>query len=417
MKKPNVNLIGSLIGNALEYYDVTLYGFFAPILGSIFFPSSNPFMTLLLTLGGFAIGFLARPIGGLIFGFVGDKFGRKIALMYTIFIVTIPTIVIGMIPSYEAIGMTAPILLIFCRLIQGICTGGEYSGAVVFTYEHAPIKRKSFFSSIVPTSGIVGATIGTLAGAFFSQQFMPVWGWRIPFILGGVFGFIGFLLRNKISETETFKTSQKTSSPKIPLLNALKLNKANMVGTILLGMATMVPFYMVTVYMTSFMKHPHLTMTHSERFLLLSAIMVLFIIALPTFGFFADKYGSKVLIASSCLFTAIISVPAFHWAYSAKTVLDLFFATGCISLTAAAFSAPTASYFASLFRAESRYSSLGFGICVGEAIGGGTTPLIATLLAESTNNPIAPAFYLIGISIIVLIALKISHPVTSPELT
>ena len=186
------NIFAAMIGNALEYYDVTLFGFFAFIISPLFFPAEDPIVSGIYSLIAFAFGFVMRPIGGLIFGHLGDKYGRKSALVSAILLVTIPTFVIGVVPSYAQIGMLAPITIFLCRMVQGLSTGGEYFGASVFIAEHSKKSQRGFACSILSSSSFVGAILGTTLGAICTSSSMPEWAWRIPFLLGAVFGLVGF---------------------------------------------------------------------------------------------------------------------------------------------------------------------------------------------------------------------------------
>ena len=183
-------ILTATIGNAIVYYDMTLYGFFAVFLSPLFFPSDNLITSQLSSLGVLASGFLARPFGGLIFGHIGDRFGRKKALIIAILLITIPTTVIGILPTYALIGIFAPIILVLCKLLQGICTGGEYSGAAIFLSEHHRGENEGLAGSILPVSSILGAILGTSLGGLFLLPEMPIWAWRIPFLLGGIFGIM-----------------------------------------------------------------------------------------------------------------------------------------------------------------------------------------------------------------------------------
>jgi MFS transporter, MHS family, proline/betaine transporter len=406
MKNQNKNIIGALSGNFLEYYDVTLYGFFAAFLGPVFFPAQDPYVSTLMTLSAFAISFLARPFGGMFFGYMGDRLGRKKALSLAVLLVTIPTFAIGVMPSYESIGVTAPIAIVLCRFLQGLCTGGEYPGVAVFIAEHSGRRKKALFCSMVPASSLLGAITGTLIGAFFLQTSMPDWGWRVPFLFGGVLGLTAYFLRRQINETQAFEElSMSNTLSKNPILETLKKSKTLVLGSALIGAGTLVPFYMIFVYMAGFMEHTGVILSDTQKLLMSSGLMFLIMLSIPVAGALADRYGNEKIMFWSCVLMAVIAYPFFALSYHANSVNVLFFSQAVIAVTSAGFVAPTVSYFTSLFPAKNRYSAMGFSVSLGEGVGGGTTPLIATFLVHVTHNPLSPALYLAGISVISILGL------------
>ena len=202
-------LMAGAIGNVLEWYDFALYGYFAPVFAAMFFPSEQPFVSLLSTFGVFAIGFLARPLGALLFGHIGDTIGRREALAWSIILMAIPTIVVGMLPTYAMIGIAAPLILTCCRFLQGISVGGELTGSVTFLVEHAASSERGYIGSWAGFSAQVGALlgsgVGTLVASTLTDEALHQWGWRIPFLLGSLIAFIGWYLRTRISESPAFE--------------------------------------------------------------------------------------------------------------------------------------------------------------------------------------------------------------------
>ena len=178
----NKSMVSAMIGNALEYYDVMLYGFFALTIAPLYFPSNSPLTSHIAAMGAFAAGFLVRPLGGLIFGHIGDTYGRKKALVLSVLLATIPTFMIGILPTYDAIGIWAPIILICCRLVQGLCVAGEYVGASILIAEYTQRNKAGFACSLLPSSSLIGATIGSAFGAIATLSSMPPWAWRVPFM-------------------------------------------------------------------------------------------------------------------------------------------------------------------------------------------------------------------------------------------
>ena len=235
-------IFAAMIGNALEYYDVMLYGFFAAMLAPLFFPNDNPAISIISSFGTFAAGFIMRPLGGLLFGHLGDKFGRRRALVLAIFLVTIPTFTIGVLPTYAEIGMAAPIILVACRLLQGLCVGGEYSGASIFVIEYSKKGKESFAGSILAASGLVGGVLGTFFGFLCTLPLMPSWGWRLPFLMGSLFGLIGYYIRLQVKESPDF-ARHTGNIEKVPLWGVLESRKRNLLCTVGIGATTLIPFY------------------------------------------------------------------------------------------------------------------------------------------------------------------------------
>ena len=418
MKNQNKNIIGALSGNFLEYYDFTLYGFFATFLAPVFFPAQDPYVSTLLTLSTFAVGFLARPFGGMFFGYMGDRLGRKKALSWAVLLVTIPTFAIGIMPSYKSIGVIAPISIALCRFLQGLCTGGEYPGVAVFISEHSGQEKKALFCSMVPASSLLGAITGTLIGAFFLQTSMPDWGWRVPFLFGGVLGLTAYFLRRQITETQAFEDLNISNSlSRNPILETLKKSKVLVLGSALIGAGTLAPFYMIFVYMAGFMEHTGVILSGTQKLLMSSGLMFLIMLSIPVAGALADRYGNEKIMFWSCVLMAAIAYPFFALSYHANSLSVLFFSQAVIAVTSAGFVAPTVSYFTSLFPAKNRYSAMGFSVSLGEGVGGGTAPLIATFLVHVTHDPLAPALYLAGISVVSILGLFVIARAQGRDLT
>src|ERR1700722_11205305 len=214
----NKKNLAIILGNALEYYDFMLYGFFATILAPLFFPSENPSLSLIASMGSYGVGFLARPLGGIFFGHLGDRQGRKHTLSLSILLVTIPTLGIALLPTYAQIGIWAPLLLLLCRIFQGFCLGGETSGAMTYIIENAKPQEKDTASAWLVLSCYLGTLVGTGLGAVFTLSFMPEWGWRLTFVMGSLIALVGYYIRKKLKESPEFiECQQKGRILKVPL--------------------------------------------------------------------------------------------------------------------------------------------------------------------------------------------------------
>ena len=413
-KSKHQYLLATVIGNALEYYDVTLYGFFAVLLAPKFFPTLDPKIAILASLSTFAAGFLMRPLGGAFFGHIGDRWGRKKALLLSIFMITLPTLIIGLLPTYNQIGILAPTILVICRLLQGFCTGGEYCGASVFIAENAQRGSDGFAGSILIVSGFLGATIGTTIGAICTADFMPTWGWRIPFVMGALFGLIGFYMRRTVEESPAFRViEEKKEIIKSPLMKALKEDWRNLVCTFGIGATGDIPFYIISIY-TNIVLTQHLHLPTSQIMAINTLLMVWWMILLPFMGLLADKIGKKRLMMTSSIMIILIAYPISVYTYadlSLKTVLIMQFVLSTVS---SGFGASMSTFIPSLFAPNRRYSAIGISYNSGTAILGGTTPLVVTALVNYTGMPTAPAFYMILSGFIGWFAVRYAKVVSNP---
>lgn len=400
MIKNSKAIFAATVGNALEYYDVMLYGFFAAMLAPLFFPTESQTVSIIASLGTFAAGFVMRPLGGIIFGHLGDKFGRKQALVLAIFLVTIPTLTIGLLPTYEIIGIAAPIILILCRLLQGLCVGGEYSGASIFVIEYSKRGREAFAGSILCAAGVSGGVLGTLLGFLATLPFMPSWGWRIPFLIGSVFGLIGFYIRTKIKETPEFTKHKNEKIAKIPLWNVLLKRKRNLCCTMGIGATALIPLYLSSIYMGHLLS-TELHLTTSDIMLVNILLNIFIMLLLPFMGNLADRIISKEnLMVFSCLMFMVIAYPLFSFLKANLSLQNVILCQAIIAILNTAFAAPTMALLSTFFPVHERYSGIGFGYALGGALLGGTTPLIIVSLENWLHAPMMPAYYLMSSSIL-----------------
>lgn len=394
MKKSYKATFAAMIGNALEYYDVMLYGFFATMLAPLFFPSENQTISIISSLGTFAAGFLMRPLGGIVFGHLGDKFGRRQALVLAIFLVTIPTFTIGILPTYAEIGIAAPIILVTCRLLQGLCVGGEYSGASIFVIEYSKKGKEAFAGSILAASGLFGGVIGTFLGFICTLPFTPSWGWRIPFLLGSLMGLIGYYIRKKVAESPEFVRHSQEKIVKIPLFTVFQTRKRNLLCTIGIGATSLIPFYIAAVYMGHLLTSK-LHISTSEMMLTSITLNIFVVLLLPIMGFIADKkMGREKLMIMSSLISIVIPYPLFLMLENNLSLTNIIFIQAVLGIITAGFVAPSMALLSSFFSVHERYSGVGFGYALGGALLGGTTPLILASLTNWLGSSFVPAYYL-----------------------
>ncbi len=398
--------LAAVAGTALECYDNSLYFFFAVILGPLFFPSESRFVVMMGSFGALAAGFIARPLGGIMFGHLGDKLGRKQLLTLAIFLVTLPTLVIGLLPTYAVIGIWAPILLISCRLLQGFCIGGELGGAMTYVVEQAKPNRRGFAASFIAVSSYGGAVLGTAIGTVCTLSFMPIWGWRIPFLMGALFGLIGFYIRNKLAESPEFlQTKQDKQIVQNPIAEILKHQKASVFRAAGIAAGVLVPFFVVSSYIGEILV-TEMKFSSSQLLFLNTCLMLFWAFLSPIMGWISDKIGIENLMQGSALGVIITAFPAFWLLKSDLGVPSILAIQLTLSIFCVGFSAPCSAFLTRLFPVNARCSGIGFGYATGCALLGGVTPLIATGLVYVTGSSISPAFYLALCGIISLYSVK-----------
>ncbi|GAA2904758.1 glycine betaine/L-proline transporter ProP [Streptomyces mexicanus] len=393
------------LGNAMEWFDFGVYSYIAVTLGKVFFPSGNPTAQLLSTFGAFAAAFLVRPLGGMVFGPLGDRIGRQKVLAVTMIMMAVGTFAIGLIPSYATIGVGAPILLLAARLVQGFSTGGEYAGASTFIAEYAPDKRRGFLGSWLEFGTLAGyiggAGLVTLMTALLSSHDLTSWGWRIPFLIAGPMGIIGLYLRMRLEETPAFAAEvEKAEScrPKVPLREMV----AGQWKALLLCMGLVLVFnvtdYMLLSYMPSYLTS-ELKYDETHGLLVVLAVMALMMIVQPFAGALTDRVGRRPVIAAGCVGFLFLSIPALLLIRQGS-LLAVGLGMAALGLLLVCFTAAMPAALPALFPTRVRYGSLSIGFNVSVSLFGGTTPLVVTALIGATGNMMMPAYYMMAASLI-----------------
>jgi MFS transporter, MHS family, proline/betaine transporter len=395
-------IVGSaILGNIVEYYDFGIYAVFAPIIGKLFFPAESEFVQTLYALSVFALGFLMRPLGGYVFGHIGDRVGRKVALTISIVGMAICTFFIGILPTYAQIGLLAPILLILIRLFQGLCVGGESAGVAIFILEHLEGYKPGLIGSIVMASNMVGTLLAYFVGIGISTFFGyddPLY-WRVGFILGGIMGFIGLYMRFQLQETPHFTEKKESSSiVKHPLLTAIKKHWPRMLVVLFLGATTAALAYTIRGYLNVFFQNTmHYTADESLYFTTVGLFIM--IVFMPIFGILADKVGYRKFFYYICYITIFTIIPIYSIiADPSHNVSKVMFGVIALGILASAVCAPAYPYAIKAFEVELRYSGVAFSWNTGLAIFGGTTPAISSFLSEK-YGVIAPAYYILFLAI------------------
>ncbi|GAA2255994.1 MULTISPECIES: glycine betaine/L-proline transporter ProP [Streptomyces] len=393
------------LGNAMEWFDFGVYSYIAVTLGKVFFPSGNPTAQLLSTFGAFAAAFLVRPLGGMVFGPLGDRVGRQKVLALTMIMMAAGTFAIGLIPSYATIGVGAPILLLVARLVQGFSTGGEYAGASTFIAEYAPDKRRGFLGSWLEFGTLAGyiggAGLVTIMTALLSADDLTSWGWRIPFLIAGPMGIIGLYLRMRLEETPAFAAEAEKAEnnrPKTPLREMVAGQWRALLLCVGLVLVFNVTDYMLLSYMPSYLTGQlHYDETHG--LLVVLAVMAVMMVAQPFVGALTDRVGRRPVIATGCAGFLLLSVPALLLIREGS-LLAVALGMGALGLLLVCFTASMPSALPALFPTKVRYGSLSIGFNVSVSLFGGTTPLVVTALIGATGNMMMPAYYMMAAAVV-----------------
>lgn len=407
----NKSILVALLTHGLSKYDVFIFGFMAPVLAPIYFPTNSESISLMIALIGFASGYFVRPIGALILGSIGDRYGRKLAFTLASFITIFSSIIIGFIPSYSAIGITAPIIVLFSRLMQGFSAGGEFSGAAVFIGEHTSKNKQALFTSLVRSVGFIGIIIGTIIASITTSSIMPSWAWRIVFIMSGILSFICFVLRSKMDETKPFLEIQdkkvKVTTISFFILNNLRNSYKRIIIAIMITTFSYVLFYFTTIYFSTFYKSSFSIET-SELMLINTAISLLWGLGCLTSGYLADRIGIIKFISYSNKVILIILLPLFLIYLDTKSLDNLFICQSIFSIISCIYFAPNSALIMLLFPVKQRYFCVALSNTIAQAMFGGTTPLICLALVKFLDNDKAFVLWLLVTGLIGLLGLKLS---------
>ncbi|MCX7115040.1 MAG: MFS transporter [Gammaproteobacteria bacterium] len=409
-KQKNVVLAGA-IGNALEWYDFTIYAFFVPIIATQFFPNKDPFVSLLATFGVFAVGFLVRPLGAVLFGYIGDHAGRKKALVVSMIMMSFPTFFIGLLPNYEHIGLMAPMLLIALRIIQGLAVSGELTTATVFLIEHADKNRRGIAGSLAMSGALGGMVLSALFASLISELVgdanLVAWGWRIPFLMGGLIGVIGLIIRLNSVDPAVYQEVQVGRKEKVSRASVknhvTSLNYRTLyTGIFLTSLMATSNYFLIGFFNTFLMK----TMGMPMRPVMLIntiAITVLVILTL-LMGRLSDYVGRKPVLGAGIVCMAAFSYPIF-WLLTQHDIYLALCGELLFALAAGALTGLIPTTLAEMFDTYHRNMGISISYNISLALFGGTAPLIAITLVASTNQLFAPAWYLMGCATLAFLAL------------
>ncbi|MBV8745392.1 MAG: MHS family MFS transporter [Xanthobacteraceae bacterium] len=406
--KMNSVVFASCFGTIIEWYDFLIYATAAALVfNQAFFPTFDPLAGTLAALGSYAVGFLARPLGGALFGHFGDRLGRKSMLVVTLFVMGLSTFLIGLLPTYNSIGVFAPILLIALRIVQGIGLGGEWGGASLTVLEHAPADKRGLYASFVQIGFPVGLVLASLAFALATKlpsADFAAWGWRLPFLASAVLLLVGIFARSRVPETPIFERIQATGNlAKNPVLEMIRKDTKSFLIAVGLKLSEVSWVYMLTVFVVLYAT----TKLNLPKQLMLDAVLyaaLLELISLPLFGWLSDRVGRRPMYILGALFTILFAFPLF-WMLESKSVALIITAVMiAMNFGHGMMFGPESAYFPELFGARVRYSGASFGFQVSAALGGGFAPIIATAMVGYFGGTTGVSIMMIVLALITLAA-------------
>ena len=406
----------SFLGNFVEWFDYAAYGYLATIIALTFFPQTDAATGLLATFAVFALSFIVRPIGGLVWGHFGDKYGRRSALAWSILIMTVSTFCIGLLPGYNHIGLWAPALLLLIRLVQGFSASGEYAGASAFLAEYAPQGKRGFYTSIVPASTAAGLLFGAIfvAGlhALMTVENLHDWGWRLPFLLAAPFGLVGRYIRVSLQDSPKFLEMEKRLEAKecathAPIRELLTVHRRAVVIGIGVTCLNAVAFYLLLSYMPTYLS-TEMGMSESDSFIASTVSLATYIGLIFLMGKLSDRYGRKTMLVAASVLFLLLTFPLFGMLGNPSLVVILMIQIAFGAILAMN-DGTLPCFLAEIFPTRVRFSGFAFSFNIANAVFGGTAPFIATWLIQLTGNKMAPAWYLLAAAAVALIAMLASR--------
>ena len=418
----------SFIGNFIEWFDYASYGYLATFIGLVFFPEADKSVDLMSTFAVFAMSFILRPIGAIIWGAWGDRWGRRWALSWSILIMSGSTFFIGLLPTYSAIGVAGAVGLLVLRMIQGFSASGEYAGAGTFLAEYAPPSRRGIYTSLVPASTACGLLAGSLmvTGMFavLSDSAMNTWGWRIPFLLAGPLGMIGRYIRVHLEDSPVYQEmlaempqEEKSASWSEPLRLLFREHLHDTLITFGVSCLNAVAFYMLLSYMPTYV-HEELGFSQDTATLATSVMLVVYIGSIFFMGHMSDSFGRRRMLIAACVAFIVLSIPLFIVMTKAAGMLAVVILCQIVfAIILTANDGTLATFLAESFPTNVRYSGFALSFNGANALLGGTTPFLVTWLIKVTGSPLAPAVYLTVIALIAMVAIFQSRTIHGSDLT
>ena len=411
---------GAAIGNTVEWFDFAIYGFLATYIADKFFPSGDETAALLNTFAIFAAAFFMRPLGGFFFGPLGDRIGRQKVLALVILLMSCSTFAIGLVPSYDTIGVFAPLLLLFLRCLQGFSAGGEYGSGACFLAEYASDKHRGFVVSFLVWSVVVGFLLGSLTvtglETVLSEGAMDSYGWRIPFLIAGVLGAVGLYIRLRLGDTPEFEALRDEGEvASSPLKEAVTTSWRPILQIAGLVVIHNVGFYIVFTFLPSYFTKT-LGFTKTDAFVSITVASLVALILIPPLGALSDRIGRKPLLIAGSLAFAVFAYPLFLMLNTGSLAAAIAAHAGLAAIESVFVCASLAAG-AELFATRVRSSGYSIGYSVSVALFGGTAPYVATWLVARTGNDLAPAYYVIVAALVTLITVMTMRSTARRPLT
>ncbi|WP_288191801.1 MFS transporter [uncultured Phyllobacterium sp.] len=395
-------IAAATIGNGLEWFDFTVYGFFTPIIARLFFPAINDLTSILLTVGTYGVGFFMRPVGAVVLGVYADRKGRKAALTLTILMMAFGTALLGFAPTYAQAGIVGPLVIVLARLIQGFSAGGEIGGATAFLIEYAPPEKRGFYASWQQTSQALAVVLGGICGTIVTHALDPAaidsWGWRVPFLLGLLIGPVGFYIRARVDETPVF-TDSHTQKSESPLRDALRDHPRDIASGFGVTILWTVCTYVLLFYMTTYAVK-QLNIPLADAFVATTIGGLVLMLGCPIAGAISDRVGRKRLLLAAAIAIGVLIYPLFAWVNAKPDLMTLAIVQGILGLLLAAFTGPAPALLAEQFPAGLRSTGLSLAYNFAVTIFGGFAAVIVTLLIEATGTKLAPSFYVMAAALV-----------------
>lgn len=405
-------VMAGFIGNVVEWYDFALYGYLAGIIAPVFFPPENPTAGLIATYGIFAAGFMMRPLGAAIFGWFGDRYGRARTMQVSVVLMALPTLLLGLLPTYAQIGLLAPLLLVAVRLLQGFSVGGEFSSSVTYLVETAPKGHRGLAGSVANIGSMTGSLVGVGAAALVTNLFdgetLQAWAWRLPFLGGALLGLTAVWIRSGLHNSERFQTHHDQREETSPLLEAFTTNRRETLLALAFAASYGTCFYIVFIYLPEWLSGQGL-MDRGTALAINTALTLLVILLMPLAAMVGDRMiPRRTWIALSMLVLGFAAAPLQLWMLESGGALGSVVVSHVV--TFALLSVPLGSapaLFVEMFPERDRLSGYSVAFNLGVGVFGGLTPMIATSLIAATGIAIAPAFYLVAASALAVGALTL----------
>ncbi|QKM48631.1 Proline/betaine transporter [Burkholderia glumae] len=391
-------VIAAVIGNALEWYDFTVFSFMVVVIADLFFPATSEYASLLLTTASFGVAFFMRPVGGIVLGLYADRAGRRAALSLVMVLMTLGIFLIAAAPPYAAIGIAAPLLIVLGRLLQGFSAGGEFGSATALLIEAAPLSRRGFYGSWQMASQSAALLVGALVGAAvthgLSGAALHAWGWRVPFLIGMLIGPIGYYLRRHLADSEAFLFA-KARARRATLGEVLAQHGREVLCGLGSVVALTVTVYVLLSYLPTFAVK-QLKLPYGESFYATIVGGVLLTVLSPVAGAWSDRLGRKRLSLASLVATLVLIYPLFLWLDAAPSIGRLVLVQGILAVTLAGYYGPFGAMIAERFPANVRSTGLSLAYNVAVMLFGGFGQTIVTWLIRATGTPLAPTYYVMA---------------------